>query len=75
VLHEATWQRCRVHFMRNLLFKVPVRPTRASARSAIFEYIEGWYNRSCRHSSLGYLSPADYERRRERLDVTIDEAA
>ncbi len=37
-------------------------PTREAARSAIFEYIEGFYNPRRRHSSLGYLSPAEYER-------------
>jgi putative transposase len=36
-------------------------PTRAAARSAIFEYIEGFYNRERRHTTLGNLSPADYE--------------
>ncbi len=36
-------------------------PTRAEVRSAIFEYIEGWFNPRRRHSTLGYLSPADYE--------------
>ncbi len=36
--------------------------TRAEARSSLFEYIEVFYNRSRRHSSLGYLSPAEYER-------------
>ena len=36
-------------------------PTRTTARQAIFEYIEGWYNTRRRHSSLGYLSPAAYE--------------
>ena len=36
-------------------------PTRAAARLAIFEYIEVWYNRKRRHSTLGYRSPADYE--------------
>jgi putative transposase len=36
-------------------------PTRAAARSAIFEYIEAFYNRERRHSTLGNLSPADYE--------------
>ena len=35
--------------------------TRAEARTAIFEYIEGWYNPHRRHSKLGYLSPAGYE--------------
>ncbi len=36
-------------------------PTRDAARVAIFDYIECWYNRQRRHSSLGYLSPAEYE--------------
>ncbi len=35
--------------------------TRAEARSAIFDYIEAFYNRSRLHSSLGYKSPLDYE--------------
>lgn len=34
-----------------------------AARRAIFEYIEVWYNRQRRHSSLGYVSPAEYEQR------------
>jgi transposase InsO family protein len=36
--------------------------TRAEAQRALFRYIEMWYNRRRRHSSLGYLSPADFER-------------
>ena len=35
--------------------------TRAAARSSIFEWIECWYNRRRRHSSLGYLSPEAFE--------------
>jgi transposase InsO family protein len=35
--------------------------SRAETRMAIFEYIEGWYNRTRRHSTLGYLSPAQFE--------------
>nr|WP_218160629.1 IS3 family transposase [Spirosoma endophyticum] len=34
--------------------------SRAMAKQAVFEYIEIWYNRQRRHSSLGYLSPFDY---------------
>jgi putative transposase len=37
-------------------------PTRRQAQTAIFTWIEAWYNRRRRHSSLGYLSPAAYER-------------
>jgi putative transposase len=36
-------------------------PTRAAAQYAIFEFIEVFYNRQRLHSSLGYLSPAEYE--------------
>lgn len=36
-------------------------PSRAAARTAIFDFIEGWYNLHRLHSSLGYRSPADYE--------------
>jgi transposase InsO family protein len=35
--------------------------TRDDARRAIFRYIEGWYNRERRHSTLDYVSPAQYE--------------
>jgi len=35
--------------------------SRAQARTAIFEYIEAWYNRQRLHSSLGYLSPLEFE--------------
>ena len=35
--------------------------TRQEARLAIFEYIEGFYNRKRRHSKLGYLTPCQYE--------------
>lgn len=35
--------------------------TREEAKQAIFEWIETWYNRQRLHSSLGYMSPAEYE--------------
>jgi transposase InsO family protein len=37
--------------------------TREEARLKIFEYIEMFYNRERRHSSLGYKSPVDFENR------------
>ena len=37
--------------------------TQAEAKMAIFDFIEGWYNPHRRHSSIGYLSPVNYERR------------
>ena len=37
-------------------------PAPGTARGAVFDYIEGWYNPRRRHSALAYLSPLDYER-------------
>ncbi|MFE9940185.1 integrase core domain-containing protein [Streptomyces hirsutus] len=36
-------------------------PNRSAVRTAIFEWIESWYNIRRLHSSLGYRSPAEYE--------------
>ncbi|MBV9281448.1 MAG: IS3 family transposase, partial [Chloroflexi bacterium] len=36
--------------------------THSQARTALFDYIEGFYNTHRRHSALGYLSPAEFER-------------
>ena len=36
--------------------------TRAEAKMALFDFIEGWYNPHRRHSALGYPSPNDFER-------------
>src|SRR5258708_8250524 len=35
--------------------------TRVQAKNAVFAYIEGWDNRQRRHSTLGYLSPQQFE--------------
>ena len=37
--------------------------TRREVKTAIFEYIEGFYNRKRRHSYLGYLIPDKYEKK------------
>jgi putative transposase len=37
--------------------------SQAEAKVAVFDFIEGWYNPQRRHSSLGYLSPVQYEKR------------
>jgi len=42
-------------------------PTRAAARVAIFEYIEVWYNRQRLHSTLGYVSPVQFENRAQAV--------
>ncbi len=41
-------------------------PSRQTARTAIFEYVEGFYNTRRRHSALGNLSPSEYEEVRLR---------
>lgn len=46
--------------------------TRAEARSAIFEFIEGWYNPHRLHSSLGYRSPVTYESEHEQHSRDLD---
>jgi putative transposase len=38
-------------------------PTKAEARTAVFDYIEAFYNRRRRHSTLGMLSPLQFENR------------
>ena len=46
-------------------------PTRDELMSEVFEYLEAVYNRTRRHSTPGYLSPADYENRTLITDETI----
>lgn len=48
--------------LKKELTRGEVFATRDEARASIFEYIEVFFNRMRRHSSLGYLSPAEYER-------------
>jgi transposase InsO family protein len=47
-------------------------PTRKAATSAISDYIEGWYNTRRRLSTLGYLSPTQYE---STITVTAEQIA
>jgi len=46
-------------------------PTRGAARAAVFEFIEVFYNRRRLHSSLGYMSPAEFE---QKFFVDVEEA-
>jgi hypothetical protein len=46
--------------------------TQAEARRAVFEFIEGFYNPRRRHSSIGYLSPINYERQHHSAAVIPD---
>ena len=46
--------------------------TQAEARSAVFDFIEGFYNPRRRHSSIGYLSPMDFEQRGQKTAADPD---
>ncbi|WP_420082648.1 IS3 family transposase (plasmid) [Streptomyces sp. JL4002] len=47
--------------LKNELGDTRTWPSRAAARTEIFEWIESWYNLRRLHSSLGYRTPGDYE--------------
>jgi transposase InsO family protein len=55
---ESFFATLKTELMRGRLYY-----TRQEARTEIFEYLEGFYNRSRRHSTLGYLSPVEFEQR------------
>ena len=40
-----------------------------AAKAELFDYIEVFYNQQRRHSSIGYLSPAEYERAGQSLQM------
>lgn len=44
-------------------------PTRRELQTAVFDYIEAFYNRSRRHSTLGYLSPTQYEQTQKENNI------
>ena len=44
-------------------------PTRRELIGEVFDYIEAFYNPTRRHSTLGYLSPAQFELRASRSDT------
>lgn len=54
---EAFFATLECELLRGATFR-----THAEARTALFDYIEGFYNVHRRHSALGYRSPATYER-------------
>lgn len=54
---ESFFKTIKAELARKTKFK-----TQEAAKSAIFEYIEIFYNRKRLHSTLGYMSPAEYER-------------
>jgi putative transposase len=50
-------------------------PTKTEARTAIFDYVETFYNRQRRHSRLGMLSPVAFETSTLRPDGAEDAAS
>ena len=55
---ESFWARMQVELLNRKRWN-----TRLELANAIFEYLEIFHNRQRRHSSLGMLSPIEYERR------------
>ena len=53
---EAFWSRMQVELLDTRRWR-----TRVELANAIFEYIEIFYNRRRRHSSLGLLTPIEFE--------------
>src|ERR1051325_10778133 len=53
---ESFWSTLKLELVYRRKFE-----NRAQARQEIFDYIEAFYNRQRIHSSLGYLSPVDFE--------------
>lgn len=62
---ESFFSRFKVELVYAESFK-----TVEDARTEIFEYIEMFYNRKRRHSSLGYVSPHEYEQQLQPLTVS-----
>ena len=58
---ESFWAKLKKECPGETIF-----PTRNEAKTAIFEYIEIYYNRKRKHSSLAYLSPVQYEKQGEQ---------
>lgn len=54
---ESFFKTIKAELARKSKFRTP-----EEAKSAIFEYIEVFYNRQRMHSTLGYMSPMEYER-------------
>ena len=46
-------------------------PSRPELQSAVFEYIEAFYNRQRRHSTLGMVSPTEYEQTQTMSTIKI----
>jgi transposase len=58
-LQRLRRENARLREEREILKKAARTP--AEARTAVFDFIEGWYNPTRRHSSLDYVSPVAFE--------------
>ncbi len=54
---ESFWGTLKEECVGQYIFQ-----SRKEAKTALFDYIEVFYNRKRRHSALGYLSPVDFEK-------------
>lgn len=63
---ESFWATLKEEYSEKRIFS-----SRDEAKTAIFEYIEVYYNRKRRHSSLGYVSPVQYEKQGEKRKEDI----
>jgi putative transposase len=63
---ESFWATVKEEGIGEIVFT-----TRNEAKTVIFEYIEVYYNRKRRHSSLGYLSPVQYEKQEAKKETSI----
>ena len=59
---ESLWARLKIELLEGGSFE-----SLDQARSETFSYIEGYYNRTRRHSSIGYLSPEEFESQFEKM--------
>jgi putative transposase len=59
--YDTRWRRASFATLEFELIMKNDWHTREAARRSIFRYLETWYNRKRRHSTLGYVSPAEYE--------------
>jgi putative transposase len=63
---ESFWGTLKEEGVGKVIFQ-----SRKEAKTAIFDYIEVFYNRKRRHSSLGYLSPVDFEKQGEQREKDL----
>jgi len=61
---ESFWARFKTELLEGGVFR-----SVEEARSETFSYIDGYYNRIRRHSTLGYKSPEEFERQFENLNL------